>query len=108
MKVRNEFRKMNLKGIFEIYLHPYFPLFHSQCIDGDDSEYGQMIVSNYLFDTKRSEALVLQFSRSSNPKIFENLLGLHKKSYGQIEAISIPLKSLSFDCVIEIMLSRKS
>jgi class 3 adenylate cyclase len=81
--IRNDLKQMNLAGSFEIYTHPFFPLFHAQCIDGDDVEYGQMIVSNYVYETKRSQSPVLQFSRSSNPTMFNTYWNGIKKVISQ-------------------------
>jgi len=72
--VRDEFVQEKLSGSFEFYTHSHVPYFHGMCSDiGYDqpSRHGRMIVSNYLFATKRADSPVMRFSARSNPKLFE-------------------------------------
>ena len=85
--IRDELGRLNLQGSFEIYAHKYFPLFHAQCIDAEDKEFGQMVVSNYIYETPRSRSPVLQFSRSSNPIMFETYWTGIKKVIANSKAI---------------------
>jgi class 3 adenylate cyclase len=58
-------------GSVEVYLYAHSPRFHVSVVDGADDRWGRLTVSPYLFGVRRSQCPVLQFSRLSNPSMFE-------------------------------------
>jgi class 3 adenylate cyclase len=73
-RVKEEFRQEGLSGALELYLYSHLPYYHAMCSDiGEDrpSRGGRMVVSNFLFATKRSDCPVIRFSARSNPNLFE-------------------------------------
>jgi class 3 adenylate cyclase len=71
--VKEEFLRDQLPGSFELYTFHHIPYFHAMCADiGEDqpSRNGRIVVSNYLFATKRADCPGLSFSARSNPKLF--------------------------------------
>jgi class 3 adenylate cyclase len=88
LKVRDEFLCDNLRGSFELHTYPHMPYFHATCCDiGEErpSRSGRMIISNYLYGTKRSDCPVVRFSARSNPKLFDtywsSIRGLLRESH---------------------------
>lgn len=73
-EVRDEFRRDRLRGSLEMYTYARIPYYHAMCVDigeGKPSPNGRMVVSNYLFATKRADCPVMRFSAKSNPRLFE-------------------------------------
>jgi hypothetical protein len=71
--VKDEFSRQNLLGCFEMYTYSHLPYYHAMCVDigeDDPSPNGRMLVSNYLFATKRADTPVIRFSANSNPTLF--------------------------------------
>lgn len=66
---QNEFKRLNLKGSFEIYIYRHFPYFHAVCVDPEMAE-GLMTLSHYIYGTRRAEAPVFQFCKALNKEIF--------------------------------------
>jgi class 3 adenylate cyclase len=71
--VQREFENEKLSGSFEIFVYEETPLFHALCVDIHTSE-GRMAVSNYLPGVEKSRCPVMQFSRTSNPAVFNAYL----------------------------------
>lgn len=69
-KVQNEFKSEKLLGSLEILVYRKNPLFHAVCIDLNTQE-GRMVVSNYLYGGDKSGNPVTQFSKMSNPIMFD-------------------------------------
>lgn len=67
---KKEVQSLGYAGKVEIFTYEAYPLFHVQCTDGE-TDAGKMTVSNYLYDIKRSECPVFQFSRQSHPIMFD-------------------------------------
>jgi len=66
--VRDEFRKQGLN--FEIRTYREIPHFHALCRDGATNR-GAILISNYLPGVERSACPVLEFSKTSNPIMFD-------------------------------------
>ena len=69
-KIRKEFRESGITTKFEIRTYRSIPRYHALCVDLNKPT-GRMIISNYLPGIKKAECPVFQFSKSSNPKMFE-------------------------------------
>jgi len=69
-KIRREFRESGISTKFEIRTYRGMPRYHALCVDLNKPT-GRMIISNYLPGIKKAECPVFQFSKSSNPKMFE-------------------------------------
>jgi class 3 adenylate cyclase len=69
----------NKKGKFEIYTYKEIPYFHAFAVDLNTND-GKLIISNYLPSLKKSECPVLEFSKKSNPDMFQQ----YKKAIGGI------------------------
>lgn len=69
---RDALGKFPIAGSFTLAVYRHLPSMHVVCVDIDDAELGRMLVAHYLYGAKRSEAPVFQFSRRSNPELFEN------------------------------------
>ena len=67
--IKMEFHRQGLDN-FEILAYEAIPRFHASCIDLG-KPYGKISVSHYLPQTLRSQNPVMQFSRYSNPELFE-------------------------------------
>jgi class 3 adenylate cyclase len=63
--------KLYLPGAFQLYFYSSFPNMNILCVDPEDEINGRMLVSPYLYGLSRSECPVLEFSRLSNPQLFE-------------------------------------
>src|SRR5207237_616826 len=50
------------RGSFEVYLYSHFPYCASIIVDGDDPD-GRMLVSHYLYGTRRADTPHLVFGR---------------------------------------------
>lgn len=59
-----------LPGSFEVHVYSHFPYLHAMCID-PDSDRARMIVSHYLYETRRADTPYVQLSREENPLLFE-------------------------------------
>jgi len=68
--LRTEFDKLGLPGRFEIYLSSSFPYLSATCIDGDKVN-GRMIISSYLYGTKRAELPHFEISKFEHEVMFE-------------------------------------
>ncbi|MBA7501482.1 hypothetical protein ES706_00052 [subsurface metagenome] len=68
-KLQKEFRSLNLKGVFEIYLYEHFPYFHAVCVD-PETKAGHITVSHYLYGLSRADAPVFQFYKAMNKEMF--------------------------------------
>lgn len=84
--VQKEFENEKLSGSFEIFVYEEIPLFHALCIDIHTSE-GRMAISNYLPGVEKSRCPVMQFSRSSNPVMFN----AYMSSINYLREVSHPL-----------------
>jgi len=69
-KIRKEFRQSGINTKFEIRTFRDIPRYHALCVDLNKPT-GRMIISNYLPGIKKAECPVLQFSKSSNSKMFD-------------------------------------
>lgn len=67
------------KGKFEIYTYKVIPHFHAFAVDLNTSE-GKLIISNYLPSLEKSECPVMEFSKKSNPDMFQQ----YKKAINHI------------------------
>jgi len=76
LDIKAEFRKQGLDN-FKILAYDAIPRFHASCID-IDKPFGKMSVSHYLPQTLRSENPVIQFSKYSNPELFEKYKSIVK------------------------------
>jgi class 3 adenylate cyclase len=68
--LKEEFISRKLKGSFDIYLYSHFPYFHAVCVD-PTNDWGRLTVSPYMFNTARADTPVMQFSKLSNPAMFD-------------------------------------
>ena len=68
--IQKEFKNMNLKGEFEIRVYSNFPYFHALVIDPED-ENARMRITNYLYDTTRSQSPVMQFGKIINEILYQ-------------------------------------
>lgn len=66
--IRDQFKSQGLN--FEIRTYHEIPHFHALCIDGNTKK-GSILISNYLPGIERSACPVLEFSKISNPIMFD-------------------------------------
>lgn len=64
-----EFEAMQMKGTFEIYLYQHIPYSLYLIVDGE-SEDGKMMISPYLYGTRRANCPVFEFARKDQPTLF--------------------------------------
>lgn len=64
-----EFKAMNLKGTFEIYLYQHIPVSLFYVVDGA-TEQGKMMVSPYLYGVRRANCPVIEFSKQHDRVLF--------------------------------------
>ena len=74
--IKAEFHGQGLDN-FKIFAYNAIPTFHASCID-IDKPFGKISVSHYLPETLRSENPVIQFSKYSNPELFEKYKSIVK------------------------------
>jgi len=68
LEIKKEFQKGGLNN-FKIFMHEKIPRFHASCID-IDKPWGSISITNYLPEILRSKNPVIQFSKYSNPELF--------------------------------------
>jgi len=68
-----EFSSLNLKGSLEVFVYNSLPYFHVMCVD-PETDNGRMTVSQYMPGIARAEMPIMQFSKTSNPKLFSKYL----------------------------------
>lgn len=66
-QINEEFSKRNYKGKIEVYCYRHIPYNHFLIIDGF-TEFGQMMVSSYLYGIKRADCPVIEISKAKEPK----------------------------------------
>ncbi len=70
LRVQQQFREAGYKGNFEIYTYKNIPNNYFMTVDGDSQE-GRMMVSHYIYGESRANCPVLEFSKSSNPFLYD-------------------------------------
>ncbi len=64
-------KDFNASGSFEVLLYRHVPTFHAICIDPKDADGARMLVTLHLYGLARDKAPALQFSRRTNPELFD-------------------------------------
>jgi hypothetical protein len=72
-----EIEAMQLPGKFEIFLYQHIPYCLYLIVDGE-SDNGKMMVSPYLYGTRRANCPVFEFARKDQPILFERYLEAYK------------------------------
>lgn len=70
IRIAKEFEQNRYPGSFEIYIYKHIPYNHFLVVDRQ-LEGGKMMVSHYLYATRRAECPVWEFRRSTHPKLYE-------------------------------------
>jgi hypothetical protein len=77
-ELKEEFEAAQLPGAFETYIYPHFPYCYMMLVDPDTPN-GKVLVSHYLFTTKRADTPVIEVYKAVNPILFEQYHRVAKK-----------------------------
>jgi hypothetical protein len=80
--LKNEFKKLELKGDFNIYKYNHIPHCYILLVDPEEIN-GRAYVSHYIFSSKRADTPILEIHKSSNPVIFEKYFTMVKNLLAQ-------------------------
>jgi hypothetical protein len=86
-RLKDEFKAAGLPGAFEIFVYSHFPSCYVMLVDPMEGE-GRMLISHYLYATKRADAPVIEVRKSSNPILFEKYYKFVKTLLDDSKAIS--------------------
>jgi len=77
-KVQQQFTSAGYRGAFEIFAYQHIPANYFMTVDGD-SPTGKVMVSHYVYGLSRANCPVLEFSRQSNPGLYDRYWDSLKK-----------------------------
>jgi hypothetical protein len=70
--IRDEFRKVRLRGEMQLFTYETLPTFYALAVDLDRQE-GGLQISPYLAGVPRAECPVFELSRAAEPDLFERV-----------------------------------
>lgn len=92
-QVQKEFALEGLATHFEVFTYRHIPHNYFMILDKNQNANAKMMVSNYLYGMRRADCPVLEFSRQSNPILFQRYLTSFEKLTKQAKKVdfeSIP------------------
>lgn len=69
-KVQQQFISAGYHGTFEIFAYQHIPANYFMTVDGDSPD-GKVMVSHYVYGLSRANCPVLEFSKKSNPVLYD-------------------------------------
>ncbi|MFM9952039.1 MAG: hypothetical protein ACKV1O_29175 [Saprospiraceae bacterium] len=69
-KVQQQFINAGYRGAFEIFAYQHIPANYFMTVDGDSPD-GKVMVSHYVYGLSRANCPVLEFSKKSNPALYD-------------------------------------
>ena len=77
-KVQQQFITAGYSGAFEIFAYQHIPANYFMTVDGD-SPNGKVMVSHYVYGLSRANCPVVEFSKQSNPALYDRYWDSLKK-----------------------------
>lgn len=85
--LQSEFKKVGLKGNFDIYKYTKTPFCYVLLVDPSDTS-GRAYISNYIHGIKRADAPIFEIHKKDNPIIFEKYYSMVRQIIDQSEIIN--------------------
>ena len=71
LELSRSYGQQGLAGEFQVYVYSHLPHLHGVFVDPDDGD-GYMFVAHYLHGVPRADSPGVEFSRKSNPQMFDS------------------------------------